>query len=67
MVHRTITILLTKTTAAQNEAALSYHRLRGLYVLAVVFVRIIRSTRKSCSTYLFDNVCLRILIVTTNY
>ena len=33
------TILLTKTTAAQNEAALSYHRLRGLYFLAVVFVR----------------------------
>ena len=32
-------ILLTKTTAAQNEAALSYHRLRGLYFLAVVFVR----------------------------
>ena len=28
-----------KTTAAQNEAALSYHKLRGLYFLAVVFVR----------------------------
>ena len=37
------TILLTKTTAAQNEAALSYHRLRGLYFLAVVFVRSIIS------------------------
>ena len=34
MVH----ILLTKTTAAQNEVALSYHRARGLYFLAVVFV-----------------------------
>ena len=33
-----LTILLTKTTAAQNEAALSYHRVRGLYFLAVVFV-----------------------------
>ena len=31
-------ILLTKTTAAQNEVALSYHRVRGLYFLAVVFV-----------------------------
>ena len=31
------TILLTKTTAAQNEVALSYHRVRGLYFLAVVF------------------------------
>ena len=33
------TILLTKTTAAQNEDALSYYRVRGLYFLAVVFVR----------------------------
>ena len=31
-------ILLTKTSATQNEVALSYHRLRGLYFLAVVFV-----------------------------
>ena len=34
-----LTILLTKTTAARNGVALSYHRLRGLYFLAVVFVR----------------------------
>ena len=32
------TILLTKTTAAQSVAALSYHRMRGLYFQAVVFV-----------------------------
>ena len=31
-------ILLTKTTAAQTEDALSYYRVRGLYFLAVVFV-----------------------------
>ena len=31
-------ILLIKTTAAQNEVALSYYRVRGLYFLAVVFV-----------------------------
>ena len=31
-------ILLTKTTAAQNEDALSYHSVRGLYFQAVVFV-----------------------------
>ena len=31
-------ILLTKTTAAQKEVALSYRRVRGLYFLAVVFV-----------------------------
>ena len=34
-----LTILLTKTTAAQNEVALSYHKVRGLYFLAVVSVR----------------------------
>ena len=33
-----ITTLLTKTTAAQNEDALSYYRVRGLYFQAVVFV-----------------------------
>ena len=32
-------IHLTKTTAAQNEVALSYRSVRGLYFLAVVFVR----------------------------
>ena len=32
------TILLTITTAAQNEVALSYHRVRELHFLAVVFV-----------------------------
>ena len=32
-----INILFTKSTAAQNEVALSYHRERGLYFLAVVF------------------------------
>ena len=31
-------ILLTKTTAALNEVALSYHEVRRLYFLAVVFV-----------------------------
>ena len=30
-------IFLTKTTAAQNKVLLSYHRVRGLYFLVVVF------------------------------
>ena len=30
-------IFLTKTTAAQNDVALSYRIVRGLYLLAVVF------------------------------
>ena len=33
-------MLLTKITAGQNDVALSYHRVRGLYFLAVIFVRI---------------------------
>ena len=33
------TILLTKTTTTQNEDALNYYRVRGLYFLAVIFVR----------------------------
>ena len=37
------TILLTKTAAAQNEVALSYHKVRGLYFLAVVFAATIYS------------------------
>ena len=35
--HIYIIILLTKTTAAQNEVALSYYRMRGLYFLTVIF------------------------------
>ena len=30
-------IVLTKTTVAQDEDALSYYRMRGLYSLSVVF------------------------------
>ena len=37
-------ILPTKTTAAQTEDALSYHRVRGQYFLAVIFVRSINLT-----------------------
>ena len=32
-----IHIILTKTTAAQNEAAPTYHTVRGLYYPEVVF------------------------------
>ena len=37
----------TKTTAAQNEVALGYHRLRGLYFPAVVSVTTICSKIES--------------------
>ena len=36
-----IIILFTKTTAAQDEVALSYHVARGVYFLAVVFAAVI--------------------------
>ena len=35
-VHK-ISILLTETTASRNEVALIYHKVRGIYFLAVVF------------------------------
>ena len=37
MVPWSFTILLTKITAAENEVALSYHSVLGLYFMAVVF------------------------------
>ena len=39
-------IPLTKTTVAQNEVALSYRRVRGLYFLAVVFATTIYNIKK---------------------
>ena len=39
-------ILLTKTTAVRNEAALRYHKVRGLYFLAVVLVATIVILRR---------------------
>ena len=45
-VNNVIPIYLTKTTAAQNEVALSYHSVRGIYFLAVVFVRSIFTVQK---------------------
>ena len=49
MIHRGIpaNTCLTKTTAAQNEDALCYHRVRGLYFMAVVFVRSTVAEQKS--------------------
>ena len=41
-----MTILLTKITVVQNEAALSYHRVRGLYFLAVVFAATVYDSEK---------------------
>ena len=45
-----INIFLTKTTAAKNEVALSYHRVRVLYFLAVVFAATIISSTKENTT-----------------
>ena len=34
-----IKLLLTKITATENEVALGYHKMRGLYFVAVICVR----------------------------
>ena len=41
-------MLLTKTTATQNEVALGYFRVRGLYFLAVVFFGDYSYRKKKC-------------------
>ena len=46
-----ITILLTKTTAARNEDALTYLRVRGLYFLAVVFAATVCILRGIAHTF----------------
>ena len=48
-----VIILPIKTTAAQNEVALSYHRVRGLYFQAVFFVVTIVRTRIRVAPSLF--------------
>ena len=44
-------ILLTKTSAAQNEVALSSHRVRGLYFLVVIFAATIIIYYAQCTYY----------------
>ena len=50
------TILLTKTVT-QNEVALSYHKVRGLYFLAVVFVRNIYEVSNMKFDSKFQHMC----------
>ena len=45
---------LRKTTTAQNEVALSYHRVRGLYFLAVIFAATIIVISLSLSFFLLS-------------
>ena len=59
-------ILLTKTTAAQNGVALSYRKVRRLYFLAVVFVRLIvrlHAIYGICYIWHMRAVCLRVLSI----
>ena len=57
-------ILLTIITVAQNEAVLSYHRVRGLYFLAVIFaatIVILVSFRLTCLIICFFIIsCLKL-------
>ena len=41
-----MTILLAKITVVQNEVALSYHRVRRLYFLAVIFAATVYDSEK---------------------
>ena len=50
--------LLTITIADQNEDALSYHRVRGLYLQAVIFVATIFSGSCFCGDYIFRQLFL---------
>ena len=52
------TMLLTKTTAAQSEGALSYDSMRGLYFLAVVFAATITSMTFNWSTRRAQSDCI---------
>ena len=50
VLYQSDTIFLTTTTAAQNGVTLSYHKVRGLYFQAVVFVRNIKISTPYCTT-----------------
>ena len=56
-------IFLTKVTATENEVALSYHRVRGLYFLAVVFV--VNIAVFTQNVYCADDINIMLSIVLT--
>ena len=64
-------ILLTKTTAAPNEVALSYHRVRGLYFLAVVFAMTINNHNinayKNCFIFITQGVAIHYTLYSIHY
>ena len=54
--------LLTKITATQNEDAISYHTVRGLYFLAVVFAATIDLYGMTKAVkYVAGGMCIRCL------
>ena len=55
----TYTILLTKTTAAQHEGALSYHRVRGLHFVAAVFAATVCPIRNQLFELKFTHIYLQ--------
>ena len=56
-------IFLTKVTATDNETALSYHIVRGLYFLAVVFV--VNIAVFTQNVYCADDINIMLSIVLT--
>ena len=50
-------MLLTKTTAAQNEVAPNYHKVRGLYFLGVAFAAAIHNIAYNTAPPITDILC----------
>ena len=62
-----VIILHTKITAAQNEVAFSYHKVRGLYFLAAIFGATISGSTFIKAITLFCVKTLIIIITNNNY
>ena len=60
------TIYASKTTAAQNEVALSYRRVHGLHFLAVVFVTTIYYMEYILYCIMYNILCYCFLLFTFN-
>ena len=56
-------MLLTKITAARNESALSYLKVRGLYILAVVFVTTICFLQSFIGVFIYREITAAYLAV----
>ena len=61
------TTLFTKITAAENEATLTYHKVRGLYFLAVIFAATIMHLMNYPLHIVLAVVCTRLILTSTEF